>query len=687
MKQQEEIDFKLLFEEVPGKALVLSSDLIILAANKAFLNSTFSRRELLVGNFFFDVFQENLNNSDSGLASLYQGSLQYVIQHKSIHILPIHRYHLRNKKGVFEEKYWRTTNKPILSSENEIRYIIHSVEDLTELVQLKKKYFASGDVAPNELEKLLYSEIELLHTSKELEKVNEQLLQKVKEFTLESQNLSKDIFDYKVALDAADIVAITDHKGIIQYANDNFCKISKYSKEELIGQNHRILNSGYHSTQFFKKLWQTISKGIIWKGVIKNKAKDGTFYWVDTTIVPFLNNKGKPHKYLAIRSDITEQKQILEDLKRSEDRYRDIFSNALVAIFTTDVNKNKITDVNNCAVSLFGYASKEDFLTNFTFLSHRVERNEQEKKWVELVEKGESNRIEQFKKKDGRLFWVNIFTKLSQNNSVAHTILLDVTEQIAFRDELESKVAERTLALTESLSREKQLNEMKSNFLSIASHEFRTPLGTILSSASLIKKYVLNSQQTHRIKHVERITNAVNHLTIILNDFLTLEKLRKGYVDFEVEEFILTDLIKESIQEIKTVAKNNNQKIRYSHSGEKFVKQVPKIMKNILLNLLSNACKYSENGMEIKIRSFVDESSFTIRIHDHGIGIPIQDQGKLFTEFYRAKNAKNIQGTGLGLSIVKNYVALLKGTIRFDSELNKGTVFTLTFPRDLEQTS
>lgn len=244
-------------------------------------------------------------------------------------------------------------------------------------------------------------------------------------------------------------------------------------------------------------------------------------------------------------------------------------------------------------------------------------------------------------------------------------VAFDMTENKRIRAEL-----------IDALSKEKQLGEMKSRFVSMASHEFRTPLSTILSSAYLAEKYTDTLEQPKREKHLKRIVNAVNNLTNILNEFLSVGKIEEGKVILHHSCFNLKDVFQYLINDVSGLLKKG-QKIKYHHEGEEIVCLDSSLLNNIILNLLSNAIKFSEEGKDIEFYSEIKNEQVTISIKDHGLGIPEEEQQHLMQRFYRAKNVSNIQGTGLGLHIVSKYVELMGGSISFQSEENKGTTFII----------
>lgn len=286
------------------------------------------------------------------------------------------------------------------------------------------------------------------------------------------------------------------------------------------------------------------------------------------------------------------------------------------------------------------------------------------------------------RKKDGIEFPVEISLGHYQldNQELAVAFVTDITESKRSQEELEARVKERTLELTQSLEREKELNDMKTRFVSMASHEFRTPLSAILSSLSLIDSYSKEEHQEKRKKHIERIKSSVKNLTAILNDFLLLDKAEQGKLEINKEEFDLVEFAGDIIEELNGILKTGQQ-IDFKQTGERAIFQDKKILKNVFLNLLSNAIKYSPENKIIHFTIEIKQKTVFVNIKDEGIGIPEQEQQNLFGKFYRASNVSNIQGTGLGLNIVKRYVELLDGVISFTSKQGLGTTFMIEFPQ------
>jgi PAS domain S-box-containing protein len=249
----------------------------------------------------------------------------------------------------------------------------------------------------------------------------------------------------------------------------------------------------------------------------------------------------------------------------------------------------------------------------------------------------------------------------------------------------ERKVAEATLRkneleLRKAFEKERELNTLKSRFVSMASHEFRTPLSTILSSADLLEMYTTEEQQDKRIKHTNRIKSAVNNLISILNDFLSLSKLEEGKIEISPVEFNLEGFCEEVMDDVQALLKPGQVFQHHGLRPDTIIFLDKKMLKNILINLFSNAIKYSEPGKPIDCFVEIKDNELWVSIQDHGIGIPEEEQQHLFTRFFRAHNAENIPGTGLGLNIVKRYIELMNGHINFESILGEGTTFHIHIP-------
>lgn len=396
-----------------------------------------------------------------------------------------------------------------------------------------------------------------------------------------------------------------------------------------------------------------------------------------------------------------EKEQIMID----SEVFKALFTHANEGILI--VNNGVIDRANHSAYKLFGYnpgeltGQKIEILVPRKHQERHVHTREKYTNEPKARPMGKGLQLYGLKK-DGTEFPVEIsLSPFDQdNNRYVIAFVIDISERKAaeeklknYSNELEREVKDRTLILEEAidqlektkeelhdaLNKEKELNDMKSRFVSMASHEFRTPLATILSSISLINKYTAAEHEDKRTKHVSRIKTSVNNMTDILNDFLSLSKLEEGKISYDPEVFNFHELANGIMQEMQQITRGHQQ-IKFTYNGIEEFYSDKKIIRNILNNLISNAIKFSKENGVIQVDIDASEKEISINVKDSGIGISEEDKKHLFERFFRGKNATNIQGTGLGLNIVSKYVELLQGKITCESQLEQGTTFSIVFP-------
>ncbi|WP_437921914.1 PAS domain S-box protein [Sphingobacterium sp. LRF_L2] len=383
-----------------------------------------------------------------------------------------------------------------------------------------------------------------------------------------------------------------------------------------------------------------------------------------------------------------------------------IIDNAIDGIIMID-SRGRVESINPAASTLFGYQPEEVIGNNISMLMPEPDRSNHDG-YIENYQHTGVKKIigigreVRGRKKDGTTFPFRLAVSEVhyKEKNIFTGFIHDLTKEKAAEDELrkhaielEEKVRERTKDLimlvselekaksdvSLSLEKEKELNQMKSRFVSMASHEFRTPLSSVQLSASLIEKYIERPDFQNVIKHTHRIRGAVQLLNNILNDFLSLEKLEAGKVLLNKTDINLVQLAEEITEEMQMICKKN-QHIVYQHTGDKGMFYLDShLIKSSIINLVSNAIKYSGEDTFIEFSTEIKDDMCIICISDNGIGIPVEDHKNLFEPFFRAHNTGNIPGTGLGLNIVKRYVRLMGGEMEYRSAINEGAMFKMTF--------
>jgi PAS domain S-box-containing protein len=390
-----------------------------------------------------------------------------------------------------------------------------------------------------------------------------------------------------------------------------------------------------------------------------------------------------------------------------------LFSRAGIGVMCLD-SRGEILAVNSYILNEFGYGKNElvgnkiEILIPERYKKQHIGHRKKYNKHPAIRPMGTGMELTGVKK-NGSELPVEIALGYFESNDETYSLVFisNISKKVAFaqairqlNEDLEHKVKENTKAfaaiveqltmqvkekerkeadLVQKLAREKEMNELKSRFVSIASHEFRTPLSSVLSSTYLLAKYTKEEEQPQREKHIQRIVSSVSLLNEILNDFLSVEKIEEGNLQPNYARFSVEKLAEECIEDMRHMLRKD-QTLSYSHKGKENEANLDvNMLKHVLTNLISNAIKYSPPGSAIAISSQRTKNTLVVRVKDSGIGISAEDQKHLFKRFYRGANANHAQGTGLGLSIVEKYVALMNGKIECASAAGKGTTFTITF--------
>ena len=486
-------------------------------------------------------------------------------------------------------------------------------------------------------------------------------------------------------------IVITDINGNIEYVNPKFEEVTGYSNAEVIGKNPRFLKSGLDYESTYKNLWETIAAGKTWSGTLHNKKKNGDLFFESASISPIFDESGRIRHFLAVKEDITElteaqhelnnYKDYLEDLveKRTlQLENRTIFLRTLIdtipnPVFVKD-REGKYTDVNKAFVEFFGVEFDDVIGKDIT---HFADKEVSEKSRIvdhELLEDFGTRTYESyaFDKNHNKIAMRIFKASFGPEGKVPEGIaglMIDISE---------SKKTEAQMK--RSLEQEKELNEMKTNFISMASHELRTPLTAIYSSTELLEMFGRKWPEEKYKEHISRIKYSVDNLTDLMEDLLTLSRVDTGKIKFNPHSLNLKNFVEKIVHNMEALKlDSHNLKLEIDLDSEFYILD-EKLINYIVQNLLSNALKYSPNGGEVKLSLYDDENNIYLKIRDEGIGIAEDEFDKLFEPFHRAKNSADFTGTGLGLSIVKEAVELHKGEITVRSEENEWTEFEIYLP-------
>ena len=472
------------------------------------------------------------------------------------------------------------------------------------------------------------------------------------------------------------IADITMPDAPITYVNPAFERMSGYCAAEAIGQNFRLLQNTDINQPELEELSAAIQAGKDCTVILPNYRKDGSLFWNELNISPVYDTDGYLTHYIGIQTDITARKQAETALLVSQQRLQYLLSSSPAVIYTCKIDGDYgATFISENVVAMMGYTARE-IVEEQSFWASHLHPEDATQVFAELskvLKQGQYSLEYRFLHQDGTYRWIYDQGKVVWDETGNPMEMVGYLADITVRKQLEQE-------LRVSLEKEKELNELKSRFVSMTSHEFRTPLSTILSSCELLEHYRHKWTPAKELTHLHRIQSAVKRMTDMLNDVLIIGKAEAGKLEYRPKPLDLVEYCWQLVEEVQ-LNFGNQHMISFTSQYESLQCCMDeKLLGHILSNLLSNAIKYSPIGSNVKFTLAGEDGQAVIEIQDWGIGIPEEDLPRLFESFHRATNVGNILGTGLGLAIVKKCVDIHQGKIAVRSTLEFGTNFTVTLP-------
>ncbi len=674
------VPFQSIFEALPGLNLILKPDFTIVAVTETYLAATLTKREEILGRGIFDVFPDNPGDPTADGVSNLRKSLNTVLQTKVIQTMAVQKYDILRPDGTFEEKYWSPQNKPVLNENNEVLYIIHRVEDVTEYIKAKQDQENKDQLTENLLQKVREMEMEIFNSSQELKLMNEDLETKVQ---LGIKELYKSEQQFRRTLDnLLEGIQIIGFDWKYIYVNKSLTRHGKYSKEELLGHTMMEKYPGIEHTELFKVLGQCMDDKT--SKHLENEFiyPDGSSAWFELSVQPV--DEG----IFVLSVDITERKMaeanlqklneeleqkvqgrtaLLEEnirqLKESEEKFQKVFDSSVASIAITRVNDFTYYDVNPSFVIMTGFTKEEIIGKTAIELGLIIDIDRRSEVIKQIQETGRAVNFE--------LTVKNRFGKVVEVMSSAETILLN-GEKLAINittDITERKRVERQLAA---------LNKELEAFTYSVSHDLRAPLRAINGfSDMLISNYSAQIDANgQRFLNIVK-TNATN-MGQLIDDLLNFSRI--GRLNVNLYSVDMNEVFEQAISEL-----HQDKLLPVTITIEKLplAKADNTLMKQVAINLVSNAIKYSSKNPKPQIEvGFLEceNEMNTYYVKDNGVGFDMKYTEKLFGVFQRLHSVKDFEGTGVGLAIVQRIITRHGGKVWAEAMEEKGATFYFTLP-------